>query len=190
MSSTSEVPSSGVFEGVIPGWKHGQLVALTSALVRSEQNRSQTIAQYSGSKNLTWTELLLSHDSLEEHTSKVESSTGHVKLTFPRAKEGEYYRVFAFYQRLSHHKNLNFEPTAQNRSIFSNGSFVVDHHSARGAQTIIKFWEDHFLTDEVLSLIRQAGNYGESIHGTAILGPRRQPIRLQHGRIALRFFPT
>ncbi|KAL4963275.1 uncharacterized protein BDV14DRAFT_191102 [Aspergillus stella-maris] len=160
VSSTARASMSGVFEGVIPGWGEGRLVAFTSALVQAERNMSETVISFAGSVNHTWTQYTLAHDSLVEHTSKVHSSTGHVQLTFPAAKEKAYYRVFAFYERLAHHKNLEFESKhPQDALIFANGSFAVDHHSARGAQTMIDFWEKYMLDVDVLSLIQEAGNY-------------------------------
>ncbi|KAL4783796.1 hypothetical protein BJX76DRAFT_368146 [Aspergillus varians] len=155
-SFTTKVPANGTFEGVIPGWNNGQLVAFTSALVLSEQPRWEASTVATAPKNHTWTEFTLSQGSLKEHTSQV-SSTGRVKLTFPRTKGNSYYRLFAFFQEMNHQKNLHFEPTEEG-SIFSNGSLVVDHYSARGAQTVIEFWEKHFLTDEVTELIKQVGN--------------------------------
>ncbi|KAL4798786.1 hypothetical protein BDV19DRAFT_402137 [Aspergillus venezuelensis] len=160
ISSTARVSADGIFEGIIPGWGEGRLVAFTSALVKAETNKSESSRSFTASTNHTWTQYTLAHGSLEEYTSEVDSSTGRVQLTFPDAQGNAYYRVFAFYERLAHHKNLEFESKdSQEESIFANGSFAVDHHSARGAQTMIDFWETYMLDDEVLDLIRQAGNY-------------------------------
>ncbi|KAL4940392.1 hypothetical protein BDV06DRAFT_230334 [Aspergillus oleicola] len=160
ISFTVRVPACGVFEGSIPGWGQGRLVGFISALVKGEQNHSESTTMFSGPVNHTWAQYTLAHDSLIEHTSGVNSLTGHVQLMFPRAKGNEYYRIFAFYEKLSHQKNLEFESTrVQDGSIFANGSFAVDHHSARGAQTMTDFWEKYMLDGEVLDLIQQAGNY-------------------------------
>ena len=40
-----------------------------------------------------------------------------------------------------------------------NGSWVVDHFSAEGAQLIIDFWPESLLFDNTPDLIRQVGNY-------------------------------
>ncbi|KAJ0426808.1 hypothetical protein BJY00DRAFT_320442 [Aspergillus carlsbadensis] len=164
VSFTASVPTNGVFKGIIPGWGHGDLVAVTSALVQSETNQSETTTDFDGQTTHNWLKFTLAHDTLREHTSDITLATGQVKLNFPRARGNAYYRLFVFYQKLSHHRNLQFEPTGNssssiNTSIFSNGSFVVDHHSARGAQTMIDFWETHLLDDKVRDLIRRVGNY-------------------------------
>jgi hypothetical protein len=40
-----------------------------------------------------------------------------------------------------------------------NGSYVVDHFSALGAQTTISFWENNPLDAATINLIKQVGNY-------------------------------
>lgn len=40
LSFTAVVPANGSFDGIIPGWGSGQLVALTSATALSEQSRA------------------------------------------------------------------------------------------------------------------------------------------------------
>lgn len=107
-------------------------------------------------------EYRLSHKSLRDVTDQVDTSTGEVQLKFPDAEGNARYRIFAFYQTQPHYNNLRFDNTnlISTDSIFDNGSYVVDHHSVRGAQTVINFWEDHMLDEETLGLIEKAGNYG------------------------------
>jgi hypothetical protein len=162
---TSAVGANGLFDGVIPGWGTGELVALTSALVLSEEPCQKTIRRNLLPVNVTWTKYLLSHDSLNDQTIKV-SRSGRVRLALPtkEAPAGAVgYRLFAFYQKLSGNKSLHFH-TEQSESIFDNGSYVVDHHSARGAETMIKFWEEYMLDDEeIAALLRQVGDSGRSL---------------------------
>jgi hypothetical protein len=99
-------------------------------------------------------EYTLSHGSLQDITSSFDRSTGQLNLSFPSGPS----RIFAFYQRLSGNHNVHFD-NDRNETIFDHGSFAVDHNSARGAQTVIDLWEKHILDDEVLMLIRDAGNY-------------------------------
>lgn len=69
------------------------------------------------------------------------------------------YRLFAFYQSRTHEKNLDYARNVLT-TIFDNGSYAVDHFSPRGAQTVINFWEQYILTDEVTSLLKDVGRYG------------------------------
>jgi hypothetical protein len=86
------------------------------------------------------------------------SSTGHVSLKFPN---GSSRRLFAFYQFLSHEKNLEYS-SGTGKTIWDNGSYVVDHYSAKGAQVVAKFWETYILPDGVKELLMEVGNYGKT----------------------------
>lgn len=86
---------------------------------------------------------------------------GTAQISFPQTEEGQHYRVFAFYQKLSGNKNLHFN-APHNGSIFDMGSYVVDHFDGKGAETIINFWEEHVLIDGIRELVQRAGHYGES----------------------------
>ncbi|RYP69486.1 hypothetical protein DL769_005264 [Monosporascus sp. CRB-8-3] len=44
-------------------------------------------------------------------------------------------------------------------TIFDNGSFVVDHFDAKGANVVAKFWEEHMLRDGIPDLLAKVGNY-------------------------------
>ncbi|KAJ4354792.1 hypothetical protein N0V95_003522 [Ascochyta clinopodiicola] len=102
--------------------------------------------------------LILKHDTLEDQTSRV-SPDGHASLTFPAGRaRGSQYCLFAFYERLTHHRNLAVE-SVEMKTIFGNGSYVVDHFSAKGAETVINFWHKHILSDDLLALIAKVGNY-------------------------------
>lgn len=110
--------------------------------------------------NNRWKEYRLAHGSLADHTDRVLASKGTLKLDFDHVEEPAKRRIFAFYQMQPHHRSLHFVNRKPTGTIFDNGTLVVDHHSARGAKTLTDFWEKHILDDEVLDLIRQAGNYG------------------------------
>ncbi|ETS86460.1 hypothetical protein PFICI_00288 [Pestalotiopsis fici W106-1] len=151
------VQADGLYTGVIPGWGTGELVALVSALVTSHTTVSYGGAGISGSTNVTYEDLILSADSLTEWTELV-SADGVINLTFPVAETGSHYRVFTFYQRLSGHGNLVFDSSVHN-SIFDDGSYVVDHYSARGAETVAKFWKEHILQDGIREKLKKVGRY-------------------------------
>lgn len=154
------VPKSGHFDGVVPGWGSGKLVALISAEVLSSKNISLPGGGTTlfGAAQSSYLQLTLRNGSLTEWTKNV-SSSGHVSLQLP-TKQSSGHRLFAFYEFLSHEKNLDYT-NGQSKTIFDNGSYAVDHFSARGAQTTTKFWEKHILTDEVEELLKKVGNYGK-----------------------------
>ena len=153
------VSGNGRFNGQIPGWGSGELVALVSAEVLSTQNISLPTSAISllDTSQTSYLKLTLKDGTLHEWTDRV-SSTGQVSLKLPK-KQSSTYRLFAFYQ--SHTLNKNLEYTDLNTSsITGNGSFIVDHYSARGAQTTTDFWDTHLLTDEIQGLLEEVGNYG------------------------------
>lgn len=48
--------------------------------------------------------------------------------------------------------------------LFDNGSYVVDHFSARGgAQTVTDFWEKFILVNGTKELLQEVGNYGMNL---------------------------
>ena len=147
--------SNGLFDGVIPGWGAGELVALVSAEIVSSQNFSlpAPAAAIFASQN-SYTRLKVKEDSLTEWTDQV-SSAGQASLDL----SGGSTRLFAFYQRLNHEKNLEYQANVS-KTIFDNGSYVVDHYSSRGANVIIDFWENHLLKGEARDLLMQVGTYG------------------------------
>jgi hypothetical protein len=145
---------------VIPGWGAGELVALVSAEVLSSKNMSVAAGMALFGEPQTWyLQLTLKSGTLKEWTQHV-SSTGHVSLKLPAAKSP--YRLFAFYQFQTDEKNLDYSANAS-ETIFDNGSYTVDHFSARGAHTTTRFWEEHLLKDGVQELLMNVGHYGKYI---------------------------
>ena len=181
-SSSVTIPSNGHFAGVIPGWGSGELVALVSAEVLASKNHSLPSGSPSffGAAQTWYLELTLKNGSLTEWTDKV-SSSGSVSLDLPLAQSS--YRLFAFYQLQTHHKNLEYT-NSETKDITGNGSFIVDHYSARGAQTITKFWETDLLDSETSELLKEVGNYGKS-KGFSTASEALAKF-LQDGRIVLR----
>jgi spore coat protein U-like protein len=103
--------------------------------------------------------LVLDHDSLTDITDQV-SEDGQLSVTFSASSAGAVrHRLFAYYQKRTLHKNLEFHNNATT-TIWDNGSYAVDHYSARGAQTVIDFWEKYILVDGIKELVMEAGNYG------------------------------
>lgn len=135
------------------------MLALISARVISQKDDWRGGQGFDGVWNATWTEYTVDHGSLTDVTEHVDHSSGVITRSFD-ASQGRF-RLFAFYQRLSGHHNVHFE-NGRRETIFDYGSFAVDHNDARGAKTVIKLWEEHILDDEVLSLIKEAGNYSKN----------------------------
>ncbi|KAL3468836.1 hypothetical protein BJX99DRAFT_268992 [Aspergillus californicus] len=153
-----EVPGNGSFDGRIPGWGTGDLVAVVSAFVISETNVSLpgvNSAFVSGQDG--YRSLVVDHGSLNDITERV-SSDGHLSISFSPVT-GVGYRIFAYYQKRTLHKNLTFDNN-RTATIWDNGSYAVDHYSATGAQTTIAFWEKHILIDGIKELLMEVGNYG------------------------------
>lgn len=156
------IPRNDHFNGKIPGWGTGKLVALVSAEVLSTKNISMDTSgtsSFFGTPQTNYLQLTLKNGTLTEWTHKV-SSSGHVSLKLPTTQSS--YRLFAFYEVLTHEKNLVYS-SEPSKTIRDNGSYVVDHYSSRGAQTTIKFWEKHLLTDEIKELLMDVGNYGKIV---------------------------
>lgn len=109
---------------------------------------------------MTYDQYVLAPESLLDQTKQV-SVNGTVRSSFPQKEQGQHYRFFAFYQKLSGHKNLQFT-TPINDSIFDTGSYVVDHFDEKGAETIINFWEEHILVDGIREQLQRVGHYGKS----------------------------
>lgn len=152
--------TNGEFNGQIPGWGAGELVALVSAEVLSTQNISldtSSASSFFGAAQSSYLSLVLKNGTLVDWAQNV-SSTGHASLKF---STGASYRLFAFYQFLSNEKNLEYS-SGNPETIWDNGSYVVDHYSARGAQVVAKFWEKYILPDGVKDLLMEVGNYGKT----------------------------
>ncbi|KAJ0426813.1 hypothetical protein BJY00DRAFT_306805 [Aspergillus carlsbadensis] len=158
---TAKVPDSGIFDGEIPGWGTGELVAFTSALVVSQESHTFEVRDNFDLKNVTYDQYWLRHSSLADQTRHVSRHDGHAMVTFPNASPGTYHRVFSFFQKKTLHKNLEFKPSASmNDTIFRNGSYAVDHFSAHGAEAVARFWEKYILTNGVADRLIKAGGCG------------------------------
>jgi hypothetical protein len=111
------------------------------------------------------TNIKLSESSLADIMHSVDPN-GRVNLKFPSTSLGVEYRVFAYYQVHKHYSEVQAQdsvvadvPQSPIETYEQNGSWVVDHFSALGAQTVIDIWEDHLLDESTKKLIKQVGNY-------------------------------
>jgi len=143
------VPIGGKVDGVLPGWNAGPLVAASTGLVL----------------NASASAITLSHTSLKDITNSVDHK-GHVTVHFPSNQTGIEYRLFAYYMKHSHYPEVQSQdsvvvavPQSPIKTYEQNGSWVADHFSALGAQTMIDYWEDHLLDSSTMDLIKKVGNY-------------------------------
>ena len=136
--------SNTTFEGTLSGWGTGPLEAVVLAGTPKGGDAK-----------------LVSLSTLRDVTSDVTPS-GHLTLDVP---SGNYtWTLFSVYLI---HSNWQAQdspllmdgPQTAPESWVQNGSWSVDHFSARGAQTAIKFWEEHVLIDGVRELVQEVGNY-------------------------------
>jgi hypothetical protein len=149
------VPLGGSFNGVLPGWGSEPLVAASTGLVVN-------VANNTGGGSAT----TLADGSLNDITSSVDSN-GNVAVTFPSTQSGGMEnRIFAFYLKHSHYAEVQSQATVEVAVPQSpittwqqNGSWVVDHFSALGAETTISYWESNLLNSSTVDLIKEVGNY-------------------------------
>lgn len=147
------VPKGTTYQDTLPGWgaayNWDTFVAATTGLVVN-QNAAQ---------------LTLSAASLLEVTSHVDAN-GVLDHTFNDTDEGSDYTLFAFYLKHTNKREVNASsdapadvPQSPITTFNENGSWVVDHFSATGAQLIIDFWGDYLLFDNTTDAVREVGNF-------------------------------
>ncbi|KAJ5630857.1 uncharacterized protein N7484_010957 [Penicillium longicatenatum] len=152
------IPKNGSYQDQIPGWGTGELVALVSARVLSASTITNPASSTFSTPANNATRLVLAADSLQLHTDKVRED-GTVSLLFNGTKHQSHH-LFAYFQYQDLVKNLDIENHTTG-TIFDNGSYTVDHYSARGAETTKKFWENHILNDTTIkTLLGEVGTYG------------------------------
>jgi hypothetical protein len=151
------VPHTSGFNDTVPGWGTGRLIALLSAAIISKENA--TVPPDVLTPNPTpYTQLVLKSRSTVDLTDQV-SSHGQIAMDPTSLFEGAETWIFAFYERKSLRRNVVF-PNNASSSIWDHGSYTVDHLSAKGARTTIRFWEDYMLYEGLTDLLREAGQYG------------------------------
>lgn len=143
------VPQNGSLSR-IPGWGSGELLALVSAAIKTRTIVQEPI------RNLT--SLVLKNNAISVISHQV-SSDGRLLQRITKADDDEERWVFAFYQRQTLRKNLHYDDPVSEH-IAGNGSYTVDHFSARGALTTIHFWEKHILNHGLKSLLKNTGGAG------------------------------
>ncbi|KAF2018794.1 hypothetical protein BU24DRAFT_439235 [Aaosphaeria arxii CBS 175.79] len=177
--------ANGSMNNTIPGWGMGELVALVSTSAISSTNVSIPASgmDLTGPDYTSYTKLSIDQSSLQDLTSKV-STTGKLspEVSLPSSPRTW---IFAFYQRRTSYLNVRF-PHKATSSIFDNGSYTVDHFSAKGAQHTISFWEKYIMDDTTADLLKKSGQYAwedsfELISNTNWTPDLPKKFKKQHG---------
>lgn len=101
----------------------------------------------------------VSSSSLKDITSTI-SSKGTISAKFAANRSVIEYVIYAAYYELSGERACIAGPAPS--TFLQNGSFVVDHFSARGAQVTTDFLEEYVLINGVQDLMQQIEGYRES----------------------------
>jgi hypothetical protein len=114
------VPIKETFDGVLPGWNSGALVAASTGLVL----------------NATASTITLSQTSLNDITKLVDGN-GHVRINSLSNQTGIENRLFAYYLKHARYPEVQAQdsvmaavPQSPIKIYEQNGSWVVDHFSA------------------------------------------------------------
>jgi hypothetical protein len=158
------VPIGGSFNGVLPGWGTGQLQAAITGLVTSSIDTSSSGPGLPWESTPNREQNTLSTASLQDVTDQV-GSDGTVNITFPSDATGLQYTVFAVYLIQMHYRNeadptTLVGPETVPQDFIHNGSWTVDHFSARGAKVMTDFWEKYLLIDGSKEALMEVANYG------------------------------
>lgn len=154
------ISDNGSFQGTIPGWgQGGNLVALTTALalVAEEIDHPPPKSSLPGVTGYNWTKFVVDQDSLADVTSSVDMSSGFVSITLPAPANNGSYQLTAMYEAKTLERSCI--TTGNPQTWLQNGSFTVDHFSAKGARVVADFWSEHLLDSETQALVQDVGNY-------------------------------
>ena len=158
------IPLGGSFNGTLPGWGSGELVAASTALVLAQQPVNiSTNPGFLGTVYTNGTRHILDNRSLKDVSLAV-AQDGSLNIEFPHNEKGIEHRLFAFYQKFSgYREQISPErivqvPQTPVASYIQNGSWVNDHFCVAGAQLLIDFWENMMLDDGLRQLLRDVGN--------------------------------
>ena len=159
------IPIGQGFNGLLPGWGAGKLVAATTGLVVQSTSSNRPSTAGGITTNTTITNAVLHADSLTDVTTLV-GADGRLDLNLDASSTGQHYVLFAYYLVRSGYREIQTPPLlvgapqSSVRNYVQNGSFVVDHFSSHGAETVAKFWKDHLLNNsDTVELLAEVGNY-------------------------------
>ena len=159
------VPPGGTFHGKIPGYDSGTLVSVTTAMIINRTVNSMPSSSLLGGSPFNFTVYTVAADSLREITDSV-NPDGIVSVKFPTNSDALGYIVYAAYYSRSFARACISGQDPHN--FIQNGSFAVDHFSARGAKVTTDFLEQYVLVNGVKELFQQIGNYSKDLNGLAL----------------------
>ncbi|KAK3074977.1 hypothetical protein LTR53_002146 [Teratosphaeriaceae sp. CCFEE 6253] len=164
------VPLGGSFDGQIPKWGTGTLLAavtglaVNSTIVQRLDQLAPDPGSLPGDLSLNRTQVTLSAESLTDVTDQV-TADGHLRLDFSTTNAtGIGHTLFAVYLFHTDYRaqdgplDLGGPQTAP-QSWLQNGSWSVDHFSSLGAKVITDFWDQHVLSNSTKESLKAVGNY-------------------------------
>jgi hypothetical protein len=161
VSNNTLLTPGEVFNGIVPGYGVGRtLVSVTTAEVLSSANYTVPATMFGTplGYNNTGTAYNISYDSISDITDSV-GPDGSISFQCSTTSNAVNCIVYASYYILSGLRACIPGDNPQN--FVQNGSFVVDHFSARGAKVTTDFLENYVLVDGVRELLQQVGNYSK-----------------------------
>jgi len=161
----ASVPVGGSFDDTIPGWGTGKLQTVITGLVTKAENSSAAEPSLPNNPPSDRLQKTLATSTLEDVTDQV-GKDGHLKVDFGSDATGGGLEniVFAVYLVHSNVRNQAgptqlLGPQTQPQNFIQNGSWTVDHFSARGAKVMTDFWEKYLLVDGTKEALKKVGNY-------------------------------
>ncbi len=151
------VPLGTSFSDTIPGWGTGELQAVVTGLITKSETASTSAPSLPNDQTETRLQYTLAADSLQDVTQNV-TQDGHLHIDFPSGQEGLQNVVFAVYLVRSLAPNVVppqqlTGPQTEPENFIQNGSWTVDHFSARGAKVMTDFWENYLLVNGTKELL-------------------------------------
>ncbi|ERS95284.1 hypothetical protein HMPREF1624_08161 [Sporothrix schenckii ATCC 58251] len=158
------VAAGGSFHGTVPGWGAGVLQAVVTGLITNTTTVLDS-ASFSadGHTQPVITQHTLAERSLEDMTPQV-GKNGWLDVDFtpsgPADMSQQQHLVYAVYlirsgARAQHPPTVVAGPQTTPTDYVHNGSWTVDHFSARGARVMTDFWEKHLLINGTRERLRQ-----------------------------------
>ncbi|CAK7205455.1 hypothetical protein SEUCBS139899_008229 [Sporothrix eucalyptigena] len=157
LSPHHTIVSGKTFLGTVPGWGTGKLqAAVTGKIVKTTNTTS--VMDLSGERTPA-TRYTLAESSLEDVTFKV-GKDGRLDVDFPSDKKHGDHIVFAVYlvrsgARTQQPPAVLRGPQTTPIDYVHNGSWTVDHFSAKGARVMTDFWEGHLLVNGTREALQQ-----------------------------------
>ncbi|KAH8897356.1 secreted protein [Thozetella sp. PMI_491] len=159
----SFVPLGGQFNSTIPGWGTGKLQAVVTALAKDSAFLSTPEPSLPNDKTESRTQYTLAADSLQDVTQNV-TADGVLQVAFAQNQQGLENVVFAVYlvpsgQRAVESPTQLTGPQTSPQSFVQDGSWIVDHFSARGAKVMTDFWETYLLGGGTKERLQQVAEF-------------------------------